>query len=61
MMYFSMSDLEPAQPARHGWAGLLTLVDAIREVAHSPSLAAHDQMRRIRDLFLDYDHPEGLS
>jgi hypothetical protein len=51
----------PQKPGRHGWADLLTLVDAIREVAYSPSLAADDQMRRIRDLFLDYDQPDAAD
>jgi hypothetical protein len=49
------------EPGRHGWAELLTLIDSIRAVAYNPSLAPDDQMRRIRDLFLDYDHPEPVG
>jgi hypothetical protein len=50
----------PPNPGSYrGWAELLALVDAVRGVAYNPSLAPDDQMRRIRDLFLDYDHPEA--
>jgi hypothetical protein len=49
----------PHEPARHGWAELLTLVGAIRRIAYDRTMAPDDQMRRIRDLFLDYDHPEA--
>jgi hypothetical protein len=49
------------EPARHSIADVLRLVDAVRGVAYNPSLAADDQMRRIRDLFLSYDHPEAAS
>jgi hypothetical protein len=39
---------------------LLTLVGAIRRLAFLPSwqMDCDEQMRRIRDLFQDYDHPE---
>jgi hypothetical protein len=45
----------PPDPGRHGWAELLTLVGAIRRLAYSQSLAPDDALRRIRDLFVDYD------
>ena len=55
-----MSNIMP-EPGRHGWADLLTLVGAIRAIAYEPPhrSAPDDQMTRIRDLFLDYDHPEA--
>jgi hypothetical protein len=40
---------------RHGWAELLILVDTIRRLAYSQSLAPDEAMRRIRDAFADYD------
>jgi hypothetical protein len=43
---------------RHGMAELLALVGRVRRIAYDFTLAPDDQMRRIRDLFLDYDHPE---
>ena len=46
----------PADPGRHGWAEMLTLVGAIRRLAYDRSLAPDDAMRRIRDTFADYDH-----
>jgi hypothetical protein len=51
----------PQEPGRHGWADLLRLVGAIRAIAYDPSMwnDPDDQMRRIRDLFLDYEHPEA--
>jgi hypothetical protein len=49
----------PLEPGRHGWAELLSLVGAVRRLAFDRSLAPDDAMRRIRDLFLDYDHPEA--
>jgi hypothetical protein len=36
-------------------ARLLTLVGAIRRLAHDRSLTPDDAMRRIRDAFADYD------
>jgi hypothetical protein len=45
----------PPDPGRHGWAELLTLVDAIRRLAYSQVLAPDDAMRRIRDTFGVYD------
>ena len=53
--------IPPNPGSYHGWAELLALVDAIREVAYSPSLAPDDQMRPIRDAFLSYDHPEAAD
>jgi hypothetical protein len=52
--------IPPQEPGRHGWAELLTLVDAIRRIAYLPSytMECDEQMCRIRDLFHDYDHPE---
>jgi hypothetical protein len=49
----------PPEPARHGWAELLTLVDLIRAIAFDRSLDDGDIARRIRDLFRDYDHPHA--
>jgi hypothetical protein len=46
----------PAEPGRHGIAELLTLMTAIRRIAYSRALEPDDAMRRIRDLFADYDH-----
>jgi hypothetical protein len=51
----------PPEPARHGWAELLTLVGAIRRIAYNETMPPDDQMRRIRDAFLDYDHPEAAT
>jgi hypothetical protein len=48
----------PPEP-RHTLADLLTLVGAIRRIAYDFSMEPDDQMRRIRDLFLEYDHPEA--
>ena len=49
------------EPHRHGWAELLTLVGAIRRIAYLPSytMDCDEQMRQIRDLFHDFDHPEA--
>jgi hypothetical protein len=46
----------PSEPARHGWAELLTLVGQVRSLAHDRTLEPGDAMRRIRDAFADYDH-----
>jgi hypothetical protein len=48
------------EPRRHGWAELLTLVGAIRRIAYLPSytMDCDEQMRTIRDLFHDFDHPQ---
>jgi hypothetical protein len=46
----------PPEPGRHGWADLLTLIDAIRRLAYDITLAPDDAMRRIRDAFAAYDH-----
>jgi hypothetical protein len=40
----------------HTWAELLTLVDAIRRIAYDITLEAGDAMRRISDLYPEYDH-----
>jgi hypothetical protein len=47
--------LPPSEPARHGWADLLALVGAIRRLAYDLTIAPEDAMRRIRDVFADYD------
>jgi hypothetical protein len=52
--------LPPPEP-QHTWSDLLTLVGAIRRIAYNPTMAPDDEMRRIRDLFLDYDHPEAAG
>jgi hypothetical protein len=49
--------LPPPEPT-YSIDDVLRLVGAIRRVAYDRSLAPDDQMRRIRDLFLSYDHPE---
>jgi hypothetical protein len=41
----------PPEPVRHGWAELLTLVGAIRRIAHDITLEAGDALRRFRDLY----------
>ena len=48
-----VADRQP-RPAR-----MLTLVGAIRRLGYDRSLAPDDAMRRIRDRFLDDDHPEA--
>jgi hypothetical protein len=49
----------PPKPGRrHGWAELFALVGDLRRLAYDGSLAPDDAMRRIRDRFLIYDHPE---
>jgi hypothetical protein len=54
--------IPPPQPP-HTWADLLTLVGAIRRIAFLPSytMDCDEQMRQIRDLFHDYDHPEDAD
>ena len=51
----------PSPEPQHTWADLLTLVGAIRRIAYLPSytMDCDEQMRQIRDLFLDFDHSEG--
>jgi hypothetical protein len=39
----------------HTWAELLTLVGAIRRIAYDITLEAGDALRRIRDLYAEYD------
>jgi hypothetical protein len=48
-------------PRRHGIAELLVLVGGIRRIAYDRTMAPDDQMRRIRDLFLEHDQrqPDG--
>jgi hypothetical protein len=48
----------PPEPARHGWAELLALVDRIRAIAYDRSLDDADVARRIRDAFADHDRPK---
>jgi hypothetical protein len=52
--------IPPPEP-QHTWVELLTVVGAIRRIAYllSHTMDCDEQMRRIRDLFLDYDQPEG--
>jgi hypothetical protein len=45
----------PTEPARHGIAELLRLVGAVRRIAYDVTLEAGDAMRRIRDLYAEYD------
>jgi len=51
----------PPEPGRHGWADVLRLVSEIRRIAYARTLEPDDQMRRIRDLFLEYDRPEAAD
>jgi hypothetical protein len=53
--------IPPNPGSYHGWAELLTLVGGIRRIAYDRTMAPDDQMSRIRDLFLDYDHPEAAD
>ena len=46
------------EPGRHGWAELLQLVGAVRRLAYDPTLEPADALRRVRDAFHTYDHPE---
>ena len=39
----------------HTWAERLTLVGAIRRIAYDVTLEASDALRRIRDLYAEYD------
>jgi hypothetical protein len=50
----------PPEPARHGWADLLTLVGAVRRLAFDHTLPPSEAMGRIRDAFRSYDD-EGLA
>ena len=50
-----MSYSIPPPEHPHTWAELLTLVGAIRRIAHDSTLAPDDAMRRIRDAFRDDD------
>jgi hypothetical protein len=45
----------PPEPVRHGWADLLALVGAIRRIAYDVTLEAGDALRRIRDVYAEYD------
>ena len=45
----------PPEPARHGIAELLRLVGAVRRIAYDVTLEAGDALRRIRDLYAEYD------
>jgi hypothetical protein len=49
------------EPGRHGWAELLTLVGAVRRIAHDRTIEPADALRRIRDTFHDYDHEGGIE
>jgi hypothetical protein len=52
--------IPPPEP-RRSLADLLSLVGAIRRIAYDRTMEPDDQMRRIRDAFLDYDHPEAAD
>jgi hypothetical protein len=43
------------EPGRHGWAELLTLVGAVRRLAHDTTLSPIEAVGRIHDAFADYD------
>jgi hypothetical protein len=49
------------EPARHSIADMLRLVDAIRPIAYHGMDDPAGQMREIRDLFLDHDHPKAAD
>ncbi len=51
----------PPEPARHGIAELLTLVDELRRLAHDATLEPDDALRRIRDAFAGYDEGSGTA
>ena len=44
-----------AEPGRHSWHDLLTLVGAIRRIAFDTSLEPLSAVGRIRDTFTTYD------
>jgi hypothetical protein len=50
----------PTDPPRHGIAGLLTLVGAVRRLAFDTSLPPTEAMGRIRDAFAD-DEGSGIA
>jgi hypothetical protein len=54
--------IPPPEP-QHTWVDLLALVGAIRRIAYLPSytMGCDEQMRQIRDLFHDFDHPEATD
>jgi hypothetical protein len=43
------------EPARHGWAELLTLVGAVRRLAFDRNLPPSEALGRIRDAFHEYE------
>ena len=45
----------PHQPGRHGWAELLGLVGAVRQLAFARNLPPAEALGRIRDAYRDYD------
>jgi hypothetical protein len=49
----------PPPGHRHGIADLLRLVDVLRLIIHDRSLDPDDALRRARDEFRTYDHPEA--
>jgi hypothetical protein len=49
------------EPARHGWAELLTLVGAVRRLAFDHRLPPSEALGRIRDAFQNYDQQGGIS
>ena len=51
----------PPEPARHGITELLKLVGAIRRIAYDVTLEAGDALRRIRDLYAEYDQSKGAT
>jgi hypothetical protein len=53
-----VSDSIPPPNPTHGIDDLLRLFGAIRAIAYDRTMEPDDQMRQIRDAFLDYDHPE---
>ena len=46
----------PPPDPRHGINELLTLLGAIRRIAHDTILPPVEALGRIRDAFADYDH-----
>jgi hypothetical protein len=52
--------IPPPEPARHGIAESLALIDHLRRLAFDGSLSPDDALRRVRDAFNAHDQ-EGTS
>jgi hypothetical protein len=56
----TVNTIPPPKP-RRGINELLRLVGAVRRIAHDSTLEPGDALRRVRDEFHTYDHPEGTE